>query len=87
MTHRSLHIAAAHYALGLADTDQLVNAADDALSDGVYSYSLGELETFRNPTWHDCSRLFVAAMRELQATIPDLRRWRGGAYWSFMSFG
>ncbi|MDB5313374.1 MAG: hypothetical protein JWO38_7576 [Gemmataceae bacterium] len=71
MSHRSLRIVAAYHALGMASTDQLVNSADDALNDGVYSYSLGELATFRNPTWADCSPLFVAALRELQIPFPE----------------
>jgi hypothetical protein len=37
----------------------------------VYSYSLGELATFRDPTWADCYPLFVAALREFHEPVPD----------------
>jgi hypothetical protein len=70
MLHRSLRLTAAYVALGMAETSQLVGAAHDALDDGVYSYSLGELATFRDPTWADCYPLFVAALREFQEVVP-----------------
>jgi hypothetical protein len=66
-----LRITAAKVVLGMASTEELIDAAHDALNDGVYSYSLGELATFRNPTWADCHPLFVAALRELQEPLPD----------------
>lgn len=67
----SLRLTAAYYSLGLAGTEQLVNAAHAALDNGVYSYSLGELATVREPTWADCHPLFVAAVRELGLDVPD----------------
>jgi hypothetical protein len=71
VAHPRLRITAAYYALGAATTTQLVDAAHAALEDGVYSLSLGELATTRDPTWADCSPLFVAAARELEVPIPD----------------
>jgi hypothetical protein len=71
MSHRSLRLAAARFSLGLAGSAELVNAADDALNDGVYSYNLGELGTFRQPTLAECAPLFAAALRELEIAIPD----------------
>jgi hypothetical protein len=71
MAHRSLRITAAYHALGMTDTDQLINSAHDALNDSVYSYSLGELATVRDPRWYDCTKLFESAMQELDSPIPD----------------
>lgn len=71
MAHQSLRIAAAYHALGKADKDQLINSAHDALNDSVYTYSLGELATCREPRREDYERLFEAAMRELESPIPD----------------
>jgi hypothetical protein len=71
MAHWRLKIAAAQFALGVACAEDLINAADQALNDGVYSQSLGELYSFRNPTRSDCFPLFLAAMREIQIKIPD----------------
>ncbi|MCE9566337.1 MAG: hypothetical protein K8U57_30300 [Planctomycetes bacterium] len=71
MQHRSLRMAAAYHALGVATKEQLIKSADDALNDGVYSYSLGELATARDPRWADCIRLFESAMEELESSIPD----------------
>ena len=71
MANRSLRVAAAYHALGLAKTDQLINSADEALNDGVYSLSLGELYSPSNPTWADCSRLFIATLKELDIPLPD----------------
>src|SRR5579871_4435425 len=71
MAHHSLQITAAYYALGMANTEQLIDSADDALNDSVYSYSLGELYSPSNPSWAHCSALFVAALGELQVSLPD----------------
>jgi hypothetical protein len=56
----------------MASTEELISSADDALNEGIYSYSLGELATFRNPTWADCSPIFLAALRELDVPLPYL---------------
>ncbi|HVL13276.1 MAG TPA: hypothetical protein VM529_11975 [Gemmata sp.] len=71
MAHRSLRLAAARYALTVATTEELVEAADRALTDGVYSYSLGELGTFRNPTWWGVNPLFLASLEELAIPMPS----------------
>ena len=70
MSHPRLRLAAARYALGVTTTDELVEAADQALTDSVYSYSLGELGTFRNPTWADVLPLFRNALEELEIPVP-----------------
>jgi hypothetical protein len=71
MTHRSLRIAAARHVLGLAVTADLIDAADAALTDGVYSYSLGELGTARDPRLEDARKLFRAALEELDTPVPS----------------
>jgi len=71
MSHPSLRIAAARFVLELATTDELIDAAHKALNDSVYSYSLGELATFRQPTRADTDPLFVAAFRELEMPMPS----------------
>lgn len=71
MHHRSLRMVAAYHALGVATKEQLIKSADDALNDGVYSYSLGELATARDPRWADCTKLFESALEELESSIPD----------------
>jgi hypothetical protein len=70
MPHQSLRIAAASYALDLADSALVVRAADEALDDGVYAHGLGELILMRNPTWAECSPWFASALRELQIPLP-----------------
>jgi hypothetical protein len=71
MSHPRLRIAAARYALVVATTTELVEAADQALTDNVYSYSLGELGTLRNATWADASPLFRNALEELEIPMPS----------------
>jgi hypothetical protein len=71
MAHRSLRLAAARYALGLAQTEELVRAADDAMNDGFYSRSLCYLGTCREPTMGECAPLFVAALEDLEIPLPD----------------
>jgi hypothetical protein len=70
MAHRSLRLTAAKFVLGVANTSELIDSAHEALNDSVYSYSLGELATFRDPTWGNCSKLFVNALDELQTPLP-----------------
>jgi hypothetical protein len=71
MSHPSLRVAAARFILELATTDELVDSAHEALNDSVYSHSLGELATFRHPTRADIDPLFVAALRELEMSMPS----------------
>ena len=70
MSHPSLRIAAASYALGLGDSALVVRAADEALDNGVYAHGLGELILLRNPNWAECSPWFTSALRELQIPLP-----------------
>lgn len=65
-----LRIMAARYALGLATTDEVVDAAHYTLERGIYSRSLGEIATFRNPTWSDIGSLFGSVMEELGFQTP-----------------
>lgn len=74
MAHRSLRLAAARHVLGLAQVEELVNAADDAMNDGVYSQSLCYLGTCREPTVGECAPLFVAALEDLGIPLPDATR-------------
>ena len=70
MPHHPLRAAAASYAIGLTSTEILVEAAHEMLNRGVYSYSLGELAKFLNPTWRDVLPLFLATLEELEIAIP-----------------
>src|SRR5262245_31551716 len=72
MSHPSLRLAAARFVLELATTAELIDAAHEALNDSVYSYSLGELATLREPTMADAQPLFVASLRELDIPMPTL---------------
>jgi hypothetical protein len=66
-----LKLAAARYRLETASSDDLVRAADEALSRGVYSYSLGELFTLGHPVLPTARPLFEAALRELGIPLPS----------------
>jgi hypothetical protein len=70
MTHPLLHITAAQFALDLASSRDLVDAAHAALDDGTYTYSLGELATLRPLTMVDARPLFVNALVELGISPP-----------------
>src|SRR5262245_22455074 len=72
MSHPSLRLAAARFVLELASTEELIDAAHDALNDSIYSYSLGELATLREPRMAEAARLFRAAMNELEMTPPTM---------------
>lgn len=71
MSHPSLRVAAASYALELAESALVVRVANEALDDGMYSHGLGELILLRYPIWSDCAPLFASALRELQIPIPE----------------
>lgn len=71
MAHLRHHLTLAWYVLDLASLDQLQKWADTILSEGVYSYSLGELFGYSsfstaNPKW-----LFENAVSELGMTLPS----------------
>lgn len=65
MSLAPLRIAAARYVLDALSGDDLRRVADEALTRGIYSYSLGELGTTTNPTLSVVRPLFEAALREL----------------------
>lgn len=69
-THPILRATAGYFALGLASAEQMVAAAHAALDDEIYSRSLGELATLRNPTQYECEALFATALRELGIGVP-----------------
>jgi hypothetical protein len=69
---QGLRIAAARYALGLITSEELHQAADNALDHGLYSYSLGELATISQPMMAEVGPLFEAVLREL--SIPLLSK-------------
>jgi hypothetical protein len=67
----NFRVTIARYALGLATSFDLVEAADAALTRGVYSYSLGELATMSSPTMADAGPMFAAALGELEIPLPS----------------
>ncbi len=71
MYHLGLNVAAARYAIGAITSKELQEAADDALNQGVYSYSLGELATSSEPIMVVAGPLFEAALRELGISRPS----------------
>jgi hypothetical protein len=62
---------AAWHALGLVKGEDLRRAADDALTEGIYSWRLGELATLPRPIMADAEPLFAAALRELGLEMPS----------------
>jgi hypothetical protein len=66
MSTHSLQFAAARFMLGSVSSEDLVRIADELLTQGVYSYSLGELATIRNPIMSEASPLFTASLKELR---------------------
>jgi hypothetical protein len=68
---------AAKYSLGLVTSDELVAVADAILTSGIYSYALGRLYDMASPNYHDASRLFATALKELDIPLPDeAQAWR-----------
>ncbi len=72
MLHPKLLAAMARFHLGMAEPSDLIDAAHDALNDGYYSYSLGELISQYAPNPQDSRRLFANALGELGAKLPSL---------------
>jgi hypothetical protein len=66
-----LRIAAARYALRQISSEELKQAADDVLNQGLYSYSLGELATLPAPIMADAAPLFESALGELEIVLPS----------------
>jgi hypothetical protein len=71
MAAQSLQIAAARHLLGVLTSAELVRVADEALEQGVYSDSLGQLATTTDPVMADVGPLFQKALRELRISLPD----------------
>jgi hypothetical protein len=72
MARGDLRFAAARFSTGLIRSEELRTVADEALSQGVYSYSLGELGTLAQPTWRESAPLFEAALYELDIAVPPI---------------
>lgn len=70
MTEQDLETAAAKYVLGVLPSWELTRVADRALERGLYSFSLGELATMRQPVMADAGPLFESALHELGIDIP-----------------
>jgi hypothetical protein len=68
----NLPFVAAQHAFGLLTSEELVQAADAALTSGIYSYSLGALYSLSavEMPWK-ASPLFAAALKELGIPLPD----------------
>lgn len=62
---------AARYVLETADDLLLVEAADALLDAGIYTWSVGELATARQPPTHDARRLFELSLKELGIPLPS----------------
>jgi hypothetical protein len=71
MVAPNLSLAAARFALDCASSEELVKLADDLLTSGVYSYSLGELYSIRYPNRSVVSPLFTSALKELGVALPS----------------
>lgn len=67
----NLSLAAARFALELVSSEELVKLADDLLTNGVYSYSLGELYSIRSPNLAVVSPLFISALKEMGISLPS----------------
>jgi hypothetical protein len=67
----NLSLAAARFALDLASSEELVKLADDLLTSGVYSHSLGELYSIRYPNLDVVSPLFRSTLKELGVPLPS----------------
>jgi hypothetical protein len=72
MLHTLLRTAAARHNLGLANPEELIDAAHALLDRSFYSYSLGELATLYTPTHGPADRWFLAALDELGVSYPPL---------------
>ena len=71
MSLAPLRIAAAKYVIDAVSSEDLRRVADEALTRGVYSYSLGELGTDTNPTFCVVRPYFMQQCRSL--AFPSLQ--------------
>jgi len=65
-----LEVAAARFALGKINSWEIPPLAASALTEGIYSASLVELDALKDPKMSDVAPLFKAAMDELSISIP-----------------
>jgi hypothetical protein len=74
MSISSFRVTAARFALNLSSAEELVAAADRLLTEGIYTYSLGELGTVQNPRVVSLTEVglrFVGALAELGIPLPS----------------
>ncbi len=57
--------------MGILPSEDLRRTADEALTRGVYSYSLAELAAVSNPIISDIEPLFLSALKELGIPLPQ----------------
>lgn len=65
-----LRRVAARYALGIAQSIEVQQIADEALSSGIYSQSLAEVADSSQPIMSTIGPLFEAALAELSMAVP-----------------
>lgn len=70
MSMEGLRHVAARYALGIAQSSEVQQIADEALSSGIYSPSLVELVDSSPPIMSTIGPLFEAALAEISMEIP-----------------
>lgn len=71
MTHAKLRFVAAQFALGLAHTGDLVDAAHAALDEGIYADGLAVIATSPGITSSDATPLFASALVDLGHAFPS----------------
>src|SRR5438067_2100788 len=66
-------VIVARYVLEVVTSEELIGAADALLTEGIYSYSLGELATSTPPAYGQwvVTPRFVSALRELGIPLPS----------------
>jgi hypothetical protein len=63
-------LAVARFVLGIASSEDLIQASDSLLADGIYSHSLGEVATSCEPRSEEVAPRFASALRELAISVP-----------------
>lgn len=69
MPHPRLKLAAAYFTLELEVNQFLIDCAHEILNDGIYSYSLGELATLKNPDHYECRRWLNSTLAEFNLPL------------------
>ncbi len=72
MSLAPLRVAAAAYVLDAISNEELRQVADEALTRGVYTWSLGELGTTTDPSQFVVRPLFERTLKELGIPLPSL---------------